>query len=87
MCLAITDNGIGLSRRAAKKIFNRFYQVDQSLARKAGGCGLGLSIVKFIVEAHGGSIEVTSQPGKGSTFTVRLPIDSEKSKDNRTHAG
>ena len=73
VCLAVTDNGIGLSRRAIKKIFNRFYQVDQSLARKAGGCGLGLSIVKFITDAHGASIEVTSQPGKGSTFTVRLP--------------
>ncbi len=73
LCLAVTDNGIGLSRRAIRKIFNRFYQVDQSLARKAGGCGLGLSIVKFIVEAHGGTIEVTSQLGQGSTFTVRLP--------------
>ncbi len=78
VCLAVTDNGIGLSRRAIKKIFNRFYQVDQSLARKAGGCGLGLSIVKFIVDGHGGSIDVVSQPERGSTFTVKLPISSSE---------
>jgi len=74
VCLEVADNGIGLSRRAAKNIFDRFYQVDQSLTRSAGGCGLGLSIVKFIVDAHGGSIDVATQPGKGSSFTVRLPV-------------
>jgi signal transduction histidine kinase len=62
-----------MSRRAAKRIFDKFYQVDQTLSRKAGGCGLGLSIVKFIVDAHGGRTDVASQPGKGSTFTVTLP--------------
>lgn len=75
--LAVSDNGIGLSRRAARKVFDRFYQVDQSLSRAAGGCGLGLSIVKFIVDAHGGDIDVESAPGKGSTFTVRLPKASK----------
>jgi len=57
-----------------RKIFDRFYQVDSSLARKAEGCGLGLSIVKFIVDAHKGKITVESKPGQGSTFTVKLPI-------------
>ena len=74
VCLQVEDNGIGLSRRAVKKVFDRFYQVDHTLARSAGGCGLGLSIVQFIVSAHGGSVDVASQPGKGSTFTVRLPV-------------
>jgi len=74
VCVEVSDNGIGMSRRVAKKIFNRFYQVDQTLSRAAGGCGLGLSIVKFIVDAHGGTIDVTSRPGEGSTFTVRLPV-------------
>jgi len=74
VCLAVSDNGIGLSRRAAKKVFDRFYQVDQSLSRSAGGCGLGLSIVKFVVDAHAGRISVDSQPGRGSTFTVKLPV-------------
>ncbi|MHC4281312.1 MAG: ATP-binding protein [Planctomycetota bacterium] len=54
-------------------MFSRFYQVDQSLTRTAEGCGLGLSIVKFIVDAHEGKIDVESVPGKGSTFTVRIP--------------
>jgi signal transduction histidine kinase len=73
VCFEVRDNGIGLSRRAIGKAFDRFYQVDRTLSRNSGGCGLGLSIVKFIVNAHGGSIDVKSQPGKGSTFTVRLP--------------
>lgn len=73
ICLEVQDNGIGFPRSAAKKIFGRFYQVDQTLSRQAGGCGLGLSIVKFIVAAHNGSITAKSQPGKGSTFTVQLP--------------
>ncbi len=69
----VQDNGIGFPKSAAKKIFNRFYQVDQTLSRRAGGCGLGLSIVKFIVAAHNGSITAKSQPGRGSTFTLQLP--------------
>jgi signal transduction histidine kinase len=76
ICFEVEDNGIGLPRRAIKRIFDRFYQVDQSLSRKGAGCGLGLSIVKFIVEAHGGRIGVESKPGQGSRFTVRLPLAS-----------
>ncbi len=71
--LEVQDNGIGFPRSAARKIFNRFYQVDRTLSRRAGGCGLGLSIVRFILAAHNGSITAKSQPGKGSTFTVQLP--------------
>ena len=73
VCLEVQDNGIGLSRRAVKRVFDRFYQVDQSLSRSRAGCGLGLSIVQFIVKAHGGTISVTSELGKGTTFSVRLP--------------
>lgn len=73
VCFAVRDNGIGISLRAQKKIFNRFYQVDSRLSRRSEGCGLGLSIVKFIVEAHQGSIEVKSKSGQGSTFIVKLP--------------
>lgn len=71
--LEVRDNGIGIPRRAQRRIFERFYQVDQSLARKAGGCGLGLSIVQFIVAAHGGSVGVRSGAADGTIFTVRLP--------------
>jgi signal transduction histidine kinase len=72
VCFRVSDNGIGMSRRAIRKIFNRFYQVDRSLTRRAEGCGLGLSIAKFIIDAHKGSIFVESKTGQGSTFTVRL---------------
>ena len=78
VCIAVADNGVGMSRRASKRIFDKFYQVDQTLSRKAGGCGLGLSIVKFILDAHDGTIRVKSQPGKGSTFTVRLPAETAR---------
>lgn len=74
ICFSVTDNGIGLARRHIRRIFDRFYQVDNSLARKVEGCGLGLSIVKFIVDAHQGKISVESKPDQGSTFTVRLPV-------------
>ena len=78
VCFCVSDNGTGLSHRAAKKIFSRFYQVDRSLTRPAEGCGLGLSIVKFIVDAHKGTISVDSKPGKGGTFTVKLPVGDFK---------
>jgi signal transduction histidine kinase len=73
VCFRVSDNGVGISRRSVKKIFKRFYQVDRSLARNAEGCGLGLSIAKFIVDAHKGSITVSSKHGEGSIFTVILP--------------
>jgi len=73
----VEDNGIGIAQRDQKRIFRRFYQVDRRLARETGGCGLGLSIVEFIVRAHGGSVRVTSRPGAGSTFIVRLPCAAE----------
>ncbi len=74
VCFEVVDNGVGLERGETKRIFDRFYQVDQSLTRQRGGCGLGLSIVHAIVRAHRGAVEVESEPGKGSTFRVRIPI-------------
>jgi signal transduction histidine kinase len=73
VCFTVKDNGIGLSPRETKKIFKRFYQVDQRLSRTTGGCGLGLSIVKFVVSAHHGTIRVESQPERGSAFTITVP--------------
>jgi signal transduction histidine kinase len=72
VCFQVSDNGIGMSFRATKRIFNRFYQIDRSLSRRAEGCGLGLSIAKFIVDAHKGSISVDSKPDNGSKFTICL---------------
>ena len=70
--LAVADNGQGIAPSALPRVFERFFQTDES--RSAGNSGLGLSICKAIVEAHGGFIEVTSSLGRGSTFTVHLPL-------------
>ncbi len=70
---AVEDNGLGLSPREQSRVFERFYQTDQRLARTAGGCGLGLSIVSSIVAAHRGKVGVVSEPGRGSTFTIEIP--------------
>jgi signal transduction histidine kinase len=73
VCFAVSDNGAGLSPHAIKRVFRPFYQVDRRLSRSTGGCGLGLSIVQFIVAAHGGTVDVESRPGAGSTFTLSIP--------------
>jgi signal transduction histidine kinase/putative methionine-R-sulfoxide reductase with GAF domain len=71
--LRVEDTGIGIPEEALEKVFDRFYQVESSLARRYGGTGLGLAICKSIVEWHGGEIDAVSRPGEGSCFTVRLP--------------
>jgi heavy metal sensor kinase len=73
--LKISDTGIGIPAEAAPHVFERFYRVDKARSRAAGGSGLGLPIVKWIAEAHGGGISLTSRPGAGSTFCVRLPLE------------
>jgi signal transduction histidine kinase len=70
---AVEDNGIGLSPRDTKRIFKRFHQVNPHLSPTGGGCGLGLSIVQFVVTAHRGTVRVESEPGRGSTFIVCIP--------------
>ncbi len=72
--ISVRDHGIGISRGELKKIFDKFYRVPESRVKHTRGSGLGLTLTKHIIEAHGGSIEVESDPGKGSRFTLRLPL-------------
>lgn len=77
VAVAVEDNGIGIPIREQRRIFRRFYRVDQRLARDTGGVGLGLSIVDLIVRAHRGTVSVRSESGTGSAFTLRFPSVSE----------
>ncbi len=74
LLLSVTDRGIGVAKGEQKKIFEKFYRAENSLVHETKGSGLGLALVQHIMEAHGGSVEVESAPGKGSTFTLVLPI-------------
>jgi len=71
--IAVTDQGVGIPEDEIDRVFERFFRTDPARARNTGGSGLGLSIVKHVVQNHGGDIRVWSQPGNGSTFTIRLP--------------
>ena len=72
--IVVRDTGIGIPEADRQRIFDRFYRVDKARSRAHGGAGLGLSIVRWIVEIHGGEIRVDSTPNAGSTFTVDLPV-------------
>jgi signal transduction histidine kinase len=78
--VSITDTGIGIPANRLKEIFEPFTQLDASSTRKAGGTGLGLSLVRQIVEAHGSLLDVNSVEGKGTTFKFPLLVVSEDSK-------
>jgi len=71
--IAVSDHGIGIPEGDQERIFERFYRADQARSRRTGGTGLGLSIVKHAVQRHGGEVKLWSRPGRGSTFTIRLP--------------
>lgn len=74
--IAVADNGIGITDDDQRRIFERFYRVDYARSRDNGGTGLGLSLVKHIAQAHGGSVDVWSKVGQGSTFTLSIPLPS-----------
>lgn len=75
--ITVTDNGIGIAPTDLPRIFDRFYRVDKARARKSGGNGIGLSLVKFLVELFDGTIDVKSQIGQGTTFTLTFPLTTK----------
>ncbi len=75
--LEVEDDGIGIGASHLPRIFERFYRVDKGRAREEGGTGLGLAIVKHVAQAHGGRVEVESEPGVGTTFRVQLPLSAD----------
>jgi two-component system phosphate regulon sensor histidine kinase PhoR len=81
--ISVTDNGPGIDSREHKRIFQKFYRVDDRLSREREGSGLGLSIVKHVVRAHRGRIELESGPGEGSTFRIILPKKAAPSESTR----
>jgi two-component system phosphate regulon sensor histidine kinase PhoR len=78
--IAVSDEGVGIPRREHRNIFKKFYRVDERLSSEAEGSGLGLAIVRHVVQGHGGRIEVESEPGMGSTFTIILPLEKAPEK-------
>jgi signal transduction histidine kinase len=72
--LVVADSGPGIGIEHLPHIWDRFYRVDRARSRKLGGTGLGLAIVKYIAEAHGGNAHVVSEPARGTTFTILLPL-------------
>lgn len=82
--IEVSDTGIGIAPEDLPRIFDRFYQADPARVRKGEGSGLGLSIAKWVVEAHGGRIAVSSEVGKGTTFTVHIPHIEEKPVSSHT---
>jgi signal transduction histidine kinase len=77
---SVTDSGVGILRKDLPRVFDKFEQVESLETRTAGGAGLGLSLCKFVVEAHGGEIGVESRAGLGSRFHFSLPADRPASR-------
>jgi two-component system, OmpR family, phosphate regulon sensor histidine kinase PhoR len=73
VAISVQDNGVGIARAEQRKVFERFYRIDDLLTRSTEGSGLGLAIAQRIIRAHGGDITLRSELGKGSTFTIYLP--------------
>ena len=78
--IKVSDTGVGIPDDAKDKVFERFYRVDKARSRDTGGTGLGLSITRSIINAHRGTIKLYSESGKGTTFTVKIPLTQDKAK-------
>src|SRR5690606_20452399 len=83
MDIEVRDNGPGIAQQHIPRLTERFYRIDESRSTETGGTGLGLAIVKHVVARHGGSLEITSAPGKGSRFTCHFPAERLKEVSRR----
>ena len=83
--ISVADQGIGIDESDRERVFERFYRADEARSRRTGGTGLGLSIVKHATQRHGGEVRLWSRPGRGSTFTIRLP--QIPAPDGHEHVG
>lgn len=83
---AVRDQGIGIAKREHARVFQKFYRVDDRLSREVEGSGLGLAIVRHVAVGHGGKVELESEPGKGSTFSVLLPVPATTAVAKRASA-
>jgi signal transduction histidine kinase len=79
--MEVIDRGIGISRADQEKIFEKFYRASDPLVHNTKGSGLGLSLVRHVVEAHDGQVFVNSTPGQGSKFTIVLPVNPEQNME------
>ena len=80
LALSVSDTGIGITQEQQQNVFEAFHQADSTISRKYGGTGLGLSISQHLVRLLGGSIELKSRPGEGSTFTIKIPLSYDPAK-------
>ena len=84
--VSVRDHGIGIAPTEVKKLCQQFYRVDDPRVRERGGSGLGLSVVKHIMEGHHGRLTIDSAPGEGSAFSLHIPIPGS-SPDNKENSG
>jgi two-component system phosphate regulon sensor histidine kinase PhoR len=84
--VAVEDHGIGIARNEHKRVFDKFYRSDDRLSRSIEGSGLGLAIVQHVATGHRGKITLRSAPGRGSTFTLSIPIASPQTESERAHS-
>ena len=81
--IAVRDTGIGLSKEEARMVFSRFWRADAGRNRESGGLGVGLAVVKEIVDRHGGWVQVEGEKGKGACFTIHIPLYDEAAEKHR----
>ena len=84
--IAVQDTGIGLTPEEAKMVFSRFWRADAGRSREHGGLGVGLAVVKEIVDRHGGWVQVEGKPNQGATFTIHIPLYNEATAKSRARS-